>query len=396
MNGCFHKTLNLLKLFKDLFNARYILSSNRLAWIDYARGICIILVCYRHCFDGLREAHIPVQDYYLLQVLNVCFYSFRMPLFFIVSGLFVSRSLNKKSVADYSRSRFNIVFYPLLIWGTLQITLQLLLKDYVNGKPAFVDYINLVIYPRNPSNNQQFWYLNALFFVGIFYAFFKIKLRFVLWQQVALGMLLYGIASYLGYNGIAFYIFPDIFHYYIYFCIGDIISGFIFKKEITKIILSPKWLISSIIVCVALQTIFSMVNLSHGDDNYININMPLLLLPISLSGCFLMVQLSQVLQKKNIVKWLRVIGYHSLYIYLMHLMVIAAMRILLMRILHLQYIPLVMFIGISLGVIIPVIIYNLCIRVGAWWLFSLKKPSEEIAHYTTMKTMKTMKSVKTA
>ena len=74
-----------MKLFKDLFNAKYILASNRLGWIDYVRGICIILVCYRHCFDGLKEANLPVSDYPVLQVLNVCFYSFRMPLFFIVS-----------------------------------------------------------------------------------------------------------------------------------------------------------------------------------------------------------------------------------------------------------------------------------------------------------------------
>ncbi|MEP7278931.1 MAG: acyltransferase [Bacteroidota bacterium] len=373
-------------MFKDLFNARYILSAGRLAWIDYARGISIILVCYRHSFDGLKEAHLPVSDFHILQILNVCFYSFRMPLFFIVSGLFVSRSLKKKGLADYTKSRFSVVFYPLIIWGSLQITLQLLLKDYVNGKPALFDYVNLIIYPRNPSNNQQFWYLNALFFVGAFYAFFKVVLRVSRWQQLVLGMFLYSVAGYLGYKGISFYIFPDIFHYYIYFCLGDIISGVIFKKETSDIILSPKWLLLSAVFCVVMQTIFTTINMGHADDNYININMPWLFLPISLSGCALMIQLSQVLQKKNVFRWLRVVGYHSLYIYLMHLMLIAAVRIILVRLLHLHYIPLIMFIAISLGVIIPMLVYNFCIRMGAWWLFSLKRPVAEIDHYTAMKT----------
>src|SRR4051794_4453680 len=94
-------TLKCLKLFRDLFNSRYILSAGRLGWIDYARGICIILVCYRHCFEGLKEANMAVNNYHLLEILNVCFYSFRMPLFFIVSGLFVSRSLQKKSLKEY-------------------------------------------------------------------------------------------------------------------------------------------------------------------------------------------------------------------------------------------------------------------------------------------------------
>ena len=374
-------------MFRDLFNARYILSAGRLAWIDYVRGICIILVCYRHCFDGLREADLPVNDYHVLSILNVCFYSFRMPLFFIISGLFVSRSLQKKSLKDYVWGRFSIVFYPLLIWGSLQITLQLLFKDYINAKPAPFDYINLIIFPRNPSNNQQFWYLNALFFVGAIYAFFKIALRFVLWQQVVLGLLLYSVAGYLGYKGISFYIFPDIFHFYIYFCIGDILSSFIFKKETSRIILSPKWLITSAIFCIIMQTIFTSINMRHADDNYVNVHMIYLFLPISLSGCALMIQLAQLLQKKDSFRWLRVVGYHSLYIYLMHLMLIAAVRIVLVRVLGITYIPLIMTIAISLGVIIPIIVYNLCIRMGAWWLFSLKKPVAEIEHYsTTLKT----------
>jgi fucose 4-O-acetylase-like acetyltransferase len=370
-------------LFKDLFNARYILASNRLGWIDYARGICIILVCYRHCFDGLKEAHLAVADYPLLQIFNVCFYSFRMPLFFIVSGLFISRSLQKKKLSDYIWGRFSIVFYPLIIWGSLQITLQLILKNYVNGAPVPFDYINLIIFPRNPTNNQQFWYLNALFFVGAFYGFFKVVLRFKLWHQVILGLLLYGVAGYMGYNGLSFYIFPDIFHFYIYFCIGDIISAFIFKKETTDILLSNKWLISSAIFCIIMQTIFTVVNMRHGDDNYINVYMTWLYFPISLSGCLFMVQIAQTLQKTGIIKWLRVIGYHSLYIYLMHLMLIAAVRIVLVKIFHIHYIPLIMFIAISLGVIIPILVYNLCIRLGMWWLFSLKKPEAEIQHYTT-------------
>jgi surface polysaccharide O-acyltransferase-like enzyme len=279
-------------------------------------------------------------------------------------------------------------FYPLMIWGSLQITLQLLLKDYVNAKPAAFDYINLIIFPRNPSNNQQFWYLNALFFVGVFYAFLKVVLRFTLWQQVVLGLLLYSVAGYLSYKGISFYIFPDIFHFYIYFCIGDIISSFIFKKETTRIILSPGWLFASAIFCIIMQTIFTTVNLKHADDNYINVHMTYLFLPISLSGCALMIQLSQALQQKNSFRWLRVVGYHSLYIYLMHLMLIAAVRIVLVRFFHITYIPFIMFIAISLGVVIPIIIYNLCIRLGGWWLFSLKKPVAEIEYYaTTLKTV---------
>jgi fucose 4-O-acetylase-like acetyltransferase len=374
-------------LFKDLFNARFVLATQRLAWIDYARGICIILVCYRHCFEGLKESGLPTTHYPVLEVLNVCFYSFRMPLFFIVSGLFVSISLSKKGLGKYIKNRFDIVFYPLIIWGSLQITLQLLLKDYVNAKPVPFDYVNLIIWPRNPTNNQQFWYLNALFFVGAFYAFFKVKLRFQLWQQMLLSILLYSTAAYLNYNGISFYIFPDILHFYIYFCIGDIISSFVLKKESAAIITSPRWLIPSFLFFIVTQTVFTIINRSYSDDNYINFKIPYLFLLISISGCAFMIQVSQILGRAGILKWLRVIGYHSLYIYLMHLMLIAAVRIFMVRVLHITNIPAIIVIAISIGVIIPIIVYNLSVRVGAWWLFSLKKPTEEIRHYSEIRTI---------
>jgi hypothetical protein len=65
----------------------------------------------------------------------------------------------------------------------------------------------------------------------------------------------------------------------------------------------------------------------------------------------------------------------------MHLMLIAAVRIVLVKIFHISYIPLIMLIAISVGALVPVIVYNLCVRMGAWWLFSLKKPEAEIQFY---------------
>ncbi len=369
-------------MFNDLFNAKFILSSRRMAWIDYARGISIILVCYRHCFEGLKEAKLATADFHLLTVLNVCFYSFRMPLFFIVSGLFLSSSLRKKKLSSYIRGRFNVVFYPLIIWGSIQITLQLILKNYVNAKPALFDYVNLIIWPRNPTNNQQFWYLNALFFVGAFYAFFKIKLKFTLLHQALLSVIFYAIASYLNYNGLSFYIFPDIFHFYIYFFIGDAISDYVLNTDNRSTITSWKWMALSLIVFIGTQTLFTAINMQNGNDDYINQKMPLLFLLISLCGCIFMIQLTQLLEKLNALKWLRVVGYHSLYIYLIHIMTIAAVRIVMIRVFHIGYIPLILFVAISAGVIIPILFYNLMVRMGAWWLFSLKKPVAEIEYYS--------------
>jgi uncharacterized membrane protein YcfT len=82
-----------------------------------------------------------------------------------------------------------------------------------------------------------------------------------------------------------------------------------------------------------------------------------------------------LLQKLNIMRFLRVIGYHSLYIYVMHLMITAAIRGTMLNLLGIQNIPVLMIVSVTIGIILPILLYNIAERAGAWWLFSLKKPA---------------------
>lgn len=365
-------------MFKDLFNSKFILSINRNQWIDYARGICIILVCYRHSFEGLRVAGMDTMSYPSLRVLNVCFFSFRMPLFFIVSGFFVSRSLQKKPLLNYIDSRFRIVFYPLLIWGGLQVTLQLLLKDYVNAQREPMDYLNLLILPRKI---EQFWYLNALFFVGALYALLKVLLRVKIWQQLLIGVVFYFLSLYLNYNHIVLSFLNDVFAYYIFFCIGDWVSDFMMKEKNEEVLTSAKWLIPSLLIFIASQTFYTIYHLKYEIETDIPYGIFSLFIIASLSGSLFVIQTSMILKQLNIGRWLRVIGYHSLYIYLVHLIVIAAVRVVFVKIFQIQSLPLIITIAMLLGIVVPIILYNLLIRAGAWWLFSLKKPEDEINYF---------------
>lgn len=53
-------------------------ANNRVEWIDTAKGICILLVVLHHCSQMMHEPYLFSRD-----VLT-----FRMPLYFILSGLF--------------------------------------------------------------------------------------------------------------------------------------------------------------------------------------------------------------------------------------------------------------------------------------------------------------------
>ena len=77
-------------LLARLFNTS-ILTKSRYPWVDYLRGIAIMLVVYRHVLIGIQRSNLSVPQ--VLEDANMLFFSFRMPLFFILSGIFISGSI---------------------------------------------------------------------------------------------------------------------------------------------------------------------------------------------------------------------------------------------------------------------------------------------------------------
>ena len=353
-----------------LFGSQTILSRNRFPWVDYARGICIILVCYRHVFEGLSNVSIGTHNYPLLKYFNIFFFSFRMPLFFIVSGIFLGSSLMRKGVGEYVSSRFNSIFYPLIIWGSIQITLQLLFAGYVNAERTPMDYLYLITDPRKI---EQFWYLNALFFVGVLYALIRVFLKVKSWQNLVLGIGFYVVAALCKFNNVQIGFLLDVLFFYLFFAIGDLIADLILNPGNYKFLSSARLFLLMLPLFGFMQHYFTRINLEANDDYYVQYHLPALYAFTALIGGIFIINISFILQKLNILRFLRVVGYHSLYIYVMHLLVTAAIRIVMVKILGIENIPLLMLLSIVFGIVIPIIFYNVANRLGAWWLFSLKK-----------------------
>lgn len=356
-----------------LFNARHILGRNRNPWIDYARGICILLVVYRHVFEGLANVGAGSNSYPLLKYFNIFFFSFRMPLFFIVSGVFLGGSLLRKGIGGYINDRFQTIFYPLLVWGAIQVSLQLSFADYVNAKRTPMDYINLVFDPRKI---EQFWYLNALFFVSVLYAIMRWYLKFKPVQQLVTGLFFFSISSYCLMRNINIGFLIDVMFFYVFFAIGDIVSDMIQNTKNYKLFTSYRTLLLLLPGFIALQHYFTRLNLLYQNDYYVQFYRPDLYIITALVGCAFVMNFSFVLQKLNIFRFLRVIGYHSLYIYVMHLMITAGVRIMMVRVLGIENVPLIMVTSIACGVLLPIFTYNLAERTGAWWLFTMKRRKE--------------------
>lgn len=358
---------------KELFfNAENVLARSRYPWIDYARGICIILVCYRHVFEGLANVGVGSYSYPWLKYSNIFFFSFRMPLFFIISGIFLGITLNRTGLKDYLQKRFHTILYPLLIWGSIQVTLQLVFAQYVNADRQPIDYINLLIFPRRI---EQFWYLNALFFVGALYALIRFYTRIGKWQQLGLGILFYIGAWFLHANQIQAGFMFDVLFFYVFFAIGDLVSGFFLNARNYKMLSSPRTMLYILLLFIPVQHFFTVWNIEDGYDYYVQYNMPAFFILAALIGGAFIINLSFIFEKYRLLLFLRVIGYHSLYIYVMHLMITSFTRTFFTRILGTNDIAVIMLVSIFLGIVIPIITYNLANRVGAWWLFTSKRTS---------------------
>lgn len=355
------ETTEIPSLVSKLFHLPY-LQKTRYRWVDYIKGIAILLVVYRHVLIGIERSGIAVSEY--MKDANMIFYSFRMPLFFILSGIFISSSLAKRSFKQLTGLKFELLLYPYLVWVFLQITFQILLSHYTNSNRSWIDYTYIFYQPRNLD---QFWYLPALFNVTIVYAFLKQKLKVTIEYQLLLGIILYYISMWVREISIL----SDWMDFYIFFAIGDAFSNLLFKektqhnlKSISVLILTiPLFLLSQIYFLKQPETIFYETII--GKTSFIF---------VSLIGCFFMFILSFRLEQVNRFHFLRIIGAHSLYIYVMHVFISSFVRMLFTRVFHITDAATLLISGIIISILASIIIYNLLIRRGVFWfLLSYRK-----------------------
>ena len=346
--------------FAKAFNTA-VLEKSRLAWVDYLRGIAIILVVYRHALIGIQRSNIPVPP--ALVSANMIFYSFRMPLFFIISGLFINGSIARRPLKKLIYIKFENLMYPYFIWAFIQVTLQILLARYTNADRTPSDYAYILYQPKALD---QFWYLPALFNSTVVYLLFKVKLRVPDWSQLLIGLGFYLLAPLI--HNIS--MITDWMEFYIFFALGDTLSSLFFRESTQRFLKNPWTLlaVTPLFIATELYYLYRIAGPGVGAFEF---------LAIALIGCFCMFVLAFRLQSWNILRFLRVLGFHSLFIYVMHVLVTALTRSVLTRFLHLRNPEILLLCEIAAGVTIPVIFYNLLIKDNVlWFLFTPKKPAK--------------------
>ncbi|MDR1897827.1 MAG: acyltransferase family protein, partial [Prevotellaceae bacterium] len=108
------------------------MNKQRFQWVDIAKGIGIILVVYGHVIRGIHSSGIIDDKTFYLS--DTFVYSFHMPLFFVLSGLFFKRSLDKYKANGLFVEKCKSLVYPYIIWSLFQTGVEILLSNFTNKK----------------------------------------------------------------------------------------------------------------------------------------------------------------------------------------------------------------------------------------------------------------------
>jgi fucose 4-O-acetylase-like acetyltransferase len=337
----------------------------RYGWIDYARGIAIVLIVVNHMGGSFINAGAGI-DTWLTDLFQTVYYS-RMPLFFIVSGLFVRRSLEKRGLGPFVQYKFATILYPYFVWGGVQVAFQVLAyqQGLANMPRAWGDLAYLLY---NPHGLGQFWFLYVLFAVAVLFA-----LAHTYAHPSRLAWLVVGLVGYLSSSFLPPYFgAKTIAEFFFFLIIGDWVSRWFLAPANYQTLGSAKLLA----VVLPIFLVFHSYLYFHFDEvgTWPRPSWQRVWLMASVfAGLALMFNLSFLLDRLGWAKWLRFIGNHSLYIYMLHIIVGAGARAILLKLGGSQYPNIAFYLTLGLAIGVPIAFYQATKRLGWWFLFSLQK-----------------------
>ena len=100
--------------------AAWSLDNKRVAWVDYAKGFCIVMVVMMHSTLGVEKAAGATS---WMDALIAFAKPFRMPDFFLISGLFLARVIDR-DWRDYLDRKVVHFAYFYVLWVTIQFAFK--------------------------------------------------------------------------------------------------------------------------------------------------------------------------------------------------------------------------------------------------------------------------------
>ena len=275
-------------------------SHERVDWVDYAKGFCIVMVVMMHSTLGVEAAAGQTSWMHAF----VAFAKpFRMPDFFMISGLFLARVIARDWRTYLDRKVVHFVYFYVL-WVTIQFAFKAPALAAEHGAIGVVKfYAESFI---EPFGTLWFIYLLPIFFVTT-----KLALRVP-------PLIIFALAAALEIAHIetGWTVVDEFAARFVYFYAGYILATRIFAIAAT--VQARPWLAAAGLTVWALFNGFYVV-LGLDAKQFIS-------LTLGLVGAVAVVAVSALMAKSHVFVALRYLGKNSIVVYLAFFLGMAASR----------------------------------------------------------------------
>ncbi len=319
-------------------------AKQRVDWVDHAKGICIILVVMLHSTLGVEVA---LGETSWLHGFIEWARPFRMPDFFLVSGLFLAARINKPW-REYLDTKLVHFAYFYILWMTIQFGLK---GPSMIAEHGMTDA--LLLYFQGfvqPFGTLWFIYLLAVFFVVT-----KLVQRVpvvLVWLAAAL---LESLKIHTGWV-----VADEFASRFVYFYTGFILAPHVFT-------------IAKNFGARHFATLLGGLGLWALVNGYLVFAgfavLPGLSLALGFAGTAAVIALAILFARIPFMNWLRYCGEHSIVIYLAFFVFMAASRIILIKTGIITDSGLISLIVTAAGVVGPVLLHLVVKRTPLRFLF---------------------------
>lgn len=306
----------------------------RIEWIDFIKGIAIFIVTLGHVISGLMNSPYFSKYKDILSLFYEGFFcSFNMPLFFMVSGLLYANRYHSTS-ASLKKSLLKKIIalgIPYLIFSLLLWTIKYFMGTNVR-KPVTPE--DLLLIPIHPL--EYLWFLYVLFLV---YSLIEI-LDYIFKNNSIVIIIICGLTLARWFCPVDIFVIDKSVQMGIYFYIGKLVKN---NLQIFK----NNFFVS---ICFVIFVSLKLIDIQGPGIEFI----------IAVTACFTIISLClNFSEKNNFFFYFAKIGKITLPVYLIHPIIAAAVRILLLKI-GVQNIFSHLIIGLFLSWTLSIYLYKLC------------------------------------
>ncbi|ODR95596.1 acyltransferase [Methyloceanibacter stevinii] len=319
--------------------------SDRIAWVDYAKGICIIMVVMMHSTLGVQEA---TGEPSWMGALVAFAKPFRMPDFFLISGLFLARVIDRPW-RRYLDTKVVHFAYFYVLWVTIQFVVKShhFIEDGLAG--ALEAYALAYI---QPFSTLWFIYLLPIFFVV---------------SKLTRGvspLIVWPLAAALQIAGVdtGSIVIDEFCARFVYFYSGYVFAAFFFRFADT-VQQHPREAAALLLAWAVFEALMVFGGVSE---------LPVVNLGLGFLGALAVISSGVLLWRLDLADFVRYAGENSIVIYLAFFLPMAATRILLLKFAPGLDTGLVSLIVTAMGVVTPLILHRVVRDTAFSFLF--KRP----------------------